>query len=513
MVFFLTVANAMGMGGIQARMEFNLCLQTLVRHDSAEMVCISDLFVWTVRNVTTAVLIGLGCFSDKDKTNTMGQQEWSGVLRHKNPLDCAIGSIALFFFYRWQVQGIAAPDFSSRRAWYFDMLSPGKSATSDNKTSKTTFTSCMKAGLAFLGVAATHFMHFMRVFGVYLAGEFHVHRDSTLLMGRWQRDKLAFHYQKCLKPADGLVGMAGFEAGTPALCAAYRVPRSEVLPPQVLLDLVFPWRQAALDAVTLRNETARAALRANSKDTAAADAIDMQAQAFLSEVLPFLSAVLLQDLALLQDVVRAASASAGSRPPVTRAPYPQVAECPVFAHVLFSHPEWAPFKQRVLDHVAEQSNALTQSAIVARADTEAISAIGSCMTAMCGQLAALTTQVDSLKRSADDMNTAVGESVREAIRAALLGAASAVGGGGGAPSSTLQLLSAPPQRAPPPPRLPAPLALPAPPVVKAYIDMGKIATVQRLYDEWHTGDIQTSGKALKDIKARCLRGVHAREPH
>jgi hypothetical protein len=310
MVYFLTIASATGMGagtgGIQARMEFNLCLQTLVRHDSAEMVCLSDLFVWSVRNVTPSELTGLGCFSDKDKTNTTGQQEWSGVLRHKNPLDCAIGSIALYLFYRWQVEGLACPDFSSRRAWYFDLLSPGRGAGATDKTSKKTFANAMKLGLAFLGVPATHFLHFMRVFGVYLAAEFHVHRDSVLLMGRWLRDKLAFHYQKCLKPADGLVGMAGFEAGTPALCAAYRVPRSEVAPPEELLALVFPWQPAALASVTQRNDAARAALSANSKDSPAADAIDRQGEAFLSQVLPFLAAVLLQDLALLQETVRAA---------------------------------------------------------------------------------------------------------------------------------------------------------------------------------------------------------------
>jgi len=299
-------SSGMGAGGIQARMEFNLCLQTLVRHDSAEMVCISDLFLWSVRNVTTSELTGLGCFSDKDKTNTTGQQEWSGVLRHKNPLDCAIGSIALHLFCRWQVEGLARPDFSSRRAWYFDLLSPGRGAGATDKTSKKTFANAMKAGLGFLGVPATHYLHFMRVFGVYLAAEYHVHRDSVLLMGRWLRDKLAFHYQKCLKPADGLVGMAGFEAGTPALCAAYRVPRSEVVPPEELLALVFPWQPAALAAVTQRNDAARAALSANPKDTTAADAIDRQGQAFLSQVLPFLATVLLQDMALLQDTVRVA---------------------------------------------------------------------------------------------------------------------------------------------------------------------------------------------------------------
>ena len=54
--------------------------------------------------------------------------------------------------------------------------------------------------------------------------------------------------------------------------------------------------------MTARNNAARAA---PNDETAAAGA-DRQAQAFLSEVLPYLENVLLQDCALLQDVVRAA---------------------------------------------------------------------------------------------------------------------------------------------------------------------------------------------------------------
>ena len=301
MVFLLTTAMTMGLCGIQARMEFAACTQTLMRHDSAEMLMLSDLFVWQVRNVGAAAFLGLGMFSDRDKTNKSGQLEWSGAIRHKEPLHCAIGSIAMFLFYRWQVERSAVPDFSSRAAWYFDCLSPGRKSARA-RCAKTTFADVFKAGLEHLGLIKTHFLHFMRVFGVFLASEHHVHRDSVLLIGRWLRDKLAVHYQKTLKPADGLVGMAGFAAGSPALCDAYRVPRGEIEPPAELLALVFPWRQAELEAVTARNNAARAA---PNDETAAAGA-DRQAQAFLSEVLPYLENVLLQDCALLQDVVRAA---------------------------------------------------------------------------------------------------------------------------------------------------------------------------------------------------------------
>ena len=305
MYYFLVVAQAAGLCGIQARMDFNSCTQTLMRHDSAEMVKLSDLFVFQVTNVygpSQPPFPGLGVFSDKDKTNTTGQLEWSAAIRHKDAMHCAIGSIALFLFFRWQVERSPVPDFSSRASWYFDYLSPGRGATADTRISKTTFTDTMKKALLFLGLLASHYSHFMRVYGVFLAAEYLVHRETTLLIGRWLRDKLAVHYQKCAKPADGLVGMAGFNAGSPTLIAAYRIPRSEVEPPQELLDLVFPWRLTKLEVVKARNAAALAA----PKDKAVVDASDRQAEVFVSQVLPFLATVLLQDLAVMQNDVCAA---------------------------------------------------------------------------------------------------------------------------------------------------------------------------------------------------------------
>jgi len=192
---------------------------------------------------------------------------------------------------------------------------------------------------------------------------------------------------------------------------------------------------------------------------------------------------------------------------MTRAPCMQVPDCIAFSNVLFSHPAWAPFKQRVLDHVAEQANSLTQSAIVARADTEAISAIGACLTALSTQVGVLTTQVGGLKRSADDMMTDVTEGMREAVREtihdALLRAAGAVRGE--APGGAAYANYERPERAQSPPRPPAPPMQRARQGVNAYLDLGKVATVGRLHEEWHFGDSQTNGAALKNMKVRFPR--------
>ena len=216
--------------------------------------------------------------------------------------------------------------------------------------------------------------------------------------------------------------------------------------------------------------------------------------------------------------VRHHAAIAHSRPRMTRAPCPQVPECPVFGHAIFSHPAWAQFKLRVLEHVAEQANALTQNAVVARADTEAIGAIGACLTALCGQVGALTTLFGSLPRTADDMKAEVAEVVREAMREAMRNALLAAYGavGGATPGGAAYPNSARPERAQSPPRPPAQQDLRAPPASKAWLDLGKIADVRRMYDEWHFGDKQTGGAALKDMKARCphcVRCTHADRRH
>ncbi len=167
---------------------------------------------------------------------------------------------------------------------------------------KTTFATILAAGFVHIGVHATHYLHFMRVFAVFLASMYYVARASVLTMGRWNRDKLAQHYQAAVKPADALVGAAGFPAGSPALIAAYRTPRADVQPPPELLLLVWPWAAEALVEVRARNAalSGSAAVR-----KAAAATTDIAAEHFLSVVLPWLAVVLLQDCAVIQAQVLA----------------------------------------------------------------------------------------------------------------------------------------------------------------------------------------------------------------
>ena len=68
------------------------------------------------------------------KTNKTSNKEYIGALRHKDPVLCAVGALAMLFFWRWHLARDAPPNFKSRKSWYKTKLLVGK-----NKDSKITY--------------------------------------------------------------------------------------------------------------------------------------------------------------------------------------------------------------------------------------------------------------------------------------------------------------------------------------------------------------------------------------
>ena len=78
-------------------------------------------------------------------------------------------------------------------------------------------------------------MHFWRYYAAYC-----LHRENCPMpvikfMGRWCDGEFEGVYAWHLKPKEGLLAAAGFDATRPA---AYRVPRGEVDVPEALLAMV-----------------------------------------------------------------------------------------------------------------------------------------------------------------------------------------------------------------------------------------------------------------------------------
>jgi hypothetical protein len=78
-------------------------------------------------------------------------------------------------------------------------------------------------------------VHFWRYYAAYLLDSKNCPMPVIKVLGRWEAGEFEGVYAWHLKPKDGLVAAAGFDAKR---VNAYRVPRTEVDPPASLLALV-----------------------------------------------------------------------------------------------------------------------------------------------------------------------------------------------------------------------------------------------------------------------------------
>ena len=178
----------------------------------------------------------------------------------------------------------------------------------------------------------------------------------------------------------------------------------------------------------------------------------------------------------------------------------------MFTHELFKHELWAPFKQRVLDHVAAVASPTTHLQIALAADNAGVAALGtgmlllnSAVSEISEKLTVVTQQVASLAAAppADALVTAV----RHTLAVALQGGARALQEGDSLPNalsaaSTLLALPAGTPAVQPPAQL---ARLPrAPAAAKPETALGSIKSVKRLYTGWFDGDAQTGCAPVKD---------------
>jgi hypothetical protein len=56
---------------------------------------------------------------NQGKTNQHGRIEYGAALRHRDVRSCLVSSLAYYFFWRWQVEGIESlPTFERSKDWY-----------------------------------------------------------------------------------------------------------------------------------------------------------------------------------------------------------------------------------------------------------------------------------------------------------------------------------------------------------------------------------------------------------
>jgi len=60
----------------------------------------------------------LGITSHQSKMNQVGRVEYKACVRHRDPRVCAMGKVAFWLFYRWEVEKEPPPNTLVAREWY-----------------------------------------------------------------------------------------------------------------------------------------------------------------------------------------------------------------------------------------------------------------------------------------------------------------------------------------------------------------------------------------------------------
>ncbi|CEP09038.1 hypothetical protein [Parasitella parasitica] len=126
--------------------------------------------------------------------NQSKKTQYSGAIKHKDVCLCAWGSIAFYFFYRFEVDQESFPDLSSNAGRYdFKVL---KSAKKDAKAKITYAAQNASIHRAFkkLGINSSHTTDAGRGSGARIAELNGAFLDQIRRMGRWDSGSLESRY-------------------------------------------------------------------------------------------------------------------------------------------------------------------------------------------------------------------------------------------------------------------------------------------------------------------------------
>jgi centromere DNA-binding complex CBF3 subunit-like protein len=113
---------------LRTRLDIQLAHAGVLRSESNRLAELPDLFMHQLGgeegegSLTSCVVV---MFRD-GKTLDVGRTDYTGLLRHKDPVLCPLASLALYLFWRFEVAREQPPNFNSRESWYNTKLIPGK---------------------------------------------------------------------------------------------------------------------------------------------------------------------------------------------------------------------------------------------------------------------------------------------------------------------------------------------------------------------------------------------------
>jgi len=104
--------------GLRNRACFLIQNSTLGRGQSVRFLQLADMWVKKLENEGATDCWVMGITSKQGKCNQFGRIEQSGAMRHKDVRLCTVGAVALYFFWRFEVEKETPPNTLDNSSWY-----------------------------------------------------------------------------------------------------------------------------------------------------------------------------------------------------------------------------------------------------------------------------------------------------------------------------------------------------------------------------------------------------------
>lgn len=165
-------------------------------------------------------------------------------MRHKDVHLCAIGSLALYLWYRFDVCGEMIenpPDFTDNKSWYHIKLLIAYGTTDVTKELELqSYNIAIDKALKELNIPCSHRAHFGRKAGPQILEQNEVPKDVIEALGNWSQTVQEKCYSSWL-PMLAMRVMAGFTKDEGSVYVKRQMkPRSEA--GDRLANKIFPWQ-------------------------------------------------------------------------------------------------------------------------------------------------------------------------------------------------------------------------------------------------------------------------------
>jgi hypothetical protein len=249
--FFLTPAQNLVrsgtiqvLNGLRTRADLLLSRAFSQRGQIQRVLQFADCTVEELPNEGSSGAMALKVRFFHSKTNPFERIQYSGCLRNKNVLECAIGALAFYMFFRFQVSGSQWPSFRSRESYYLCYLLCGGKDGTTPLTYNTQY-GILKEAMNQLNIHSKVKTHIGRKLapkeGIYSG----VAKAEASQHGGWQLNSLEASYLNDVLPLGMLRSLAGFTQSH----TNYHISREQIVPPPNLQLLVFPFLENSFQEI------------------------------------------------------------------------------------------------------------------------------------------------------------------------------------------------------------------------------------------------------------------------